>query len=298
MQAATRLPYAFARRHGLIDLGGDAPARIAMKQGAPPHALIEARRVLQSRLHVETLTPSDFDRKLSEVYASGGLGIDEAEEIGLTGGLADLVGDMPEAADLLDARDDAPIIRLINGVIAEAARTGASDVHIEPYDNYLIVRMRKDGVMSEAARLNARLGPLLVSRVKVMARLDIAERRLPQDGRISLALGGQTLDVRVSTLPSKAGERVVLRLLEREKADLTLDDLGMPAQVATAFKSALNEPNGIVLVTGPTGSGKTTTPYGALREIATPDVNIMTVEDPVEYELPGLTQIQVEHKPF
>lgn len=294
---ATRLPYAFARKHGLIDLGGDAPAAILMRDNADPMALIEARRVLGgARLSVETASASDFDKRLSQVYAASGLGIDEAEEIGLTGGLADLVGDMPEAADLLDARDDAPIIRLINGVIAEAARTGASDVHIEPYDTHLIVRMRKDGVMSEAARLNARLGPLLVSRVKVMARLDIAERRLPQDGRISLALGSQTLDVRVSTLPSKAGERVVLRLLEREKADLTLDDLGMPPHVVSAFRSALNEPNGIVLVTGPTGSGKTTSLYAGLRLLNDSSRNILTIEDPVEYAIEGVGQTQVNTK--
>ncbi|MDZ4762245.1 MAG: type II secretion system ATPase GspE [Alphaproteobacteria bacterium] len=297
MQAGgTRLPYPFARQHGVIDLGGDTLARICLKQGADPMALIEVRRVIGLPIEVETAAPAQFERKLSEVYSATGLDIGGAEDIGRAGGLTDLIDHMPAIADLLDTRDDAPIIRFINGLIAEAARLGASDVHIEPYDAHLVVRMRVDGVLSEAARLTARLGPLLVSRVKVMARLDIAERRLPQDGRISLALGGRTLDVRVSTLPSKAGERVVLRLLDRDKAELTLDDLGMPPAVVTAFRAALREPNGIVLVTGPTGSGKTTTLYAGLRLLNDGAQSILTVEDPVEYAVEGVGQTQVNAK--
>lgn len=297
-QAATRLPYAFARRNGVIDLGvtADDAARLAFREGADPLALLEARRVIGGDINVEPLTASQFDRRLSEIYAAAGLPLEEAEALGLSGGLADLIDHMPAVADLLDARDDAPIIRLINGVIAEAARVGASDVHIEPYDVHLVVRMRIDGVLQESARLSARLGPLLVSRVKVMARLDIAERRLPQDGRISLTIGGRTLDVRVSTLPAKAGERVVLRLLDREKAELTLDDLGMPPAIVTAFRTVLREPNGMVLVTGPTGSGKTTTLYAALRLLNASTRNILTIEDPVEYAIEGVGQTQVNPK--
>lgn len=292
----TRLPYAFARRHGVIDLGGDGEARICLREGAGPAGLLEARRVLGRPLSVEVAPPSQFDRRLAEVYANGGLGVEAAEEMGMAGGLADLVDHMPAVADLLDARDDAPIIRLINGLLAEADRIGASDVHIEPYDQHLVVRMRVDGVLKEAVRLSSRLAPLLVSRVKVMSRLDIAERRLPQDGRISLAVGGRTLDVRVSTLPSKSGERVVMRLLDRERADLTLDDLGMPPAASAAFRAAIREPNGIILVTGPTGSGKTTTLYAGLRLLNETARNILTIEDPVEYAMEGVGQTQVNTK--
>jgi general secretion pathway protein E len=291
----TRLPYAFAKRCGVIDLGGEAPARVCLREGSDPAHLLEARRVIGAPLAVQTVPAAQFDRRLSEVYASAGLGIEEAEEMGL-GGLADLVDHMPAVADLLDARDDAPIIKLINGVIAEAARLGASDVHIEPYDSHLAIRLSVDGVLSEAARLNNRLGPLVVSRVKVMARLDIAERRLPQDGRISLALGGRTLDVRVSTLPTKAGERVVLRLLDREKAELALEDLGMPPAIESAFRAALREPNGIILVTGPTGSGKTTTLYAGLRLLNDTTRSILTIEDPIEYAIEGVGQTPVNAK--
>ncbi len=292
----TRLPYAFARRHGIIDLGGTEVASVCLREGGDPVGLIEARRVIGLPLQVEIAPSAAFERKLAETFASAGLGVDAAEEMGLTGGLADLVDHMPAVADLLDARDDAPIIRLINGLIAEADRIGASDVHIEPYDQHLVVRMRVDGVLKEAVRLSSRLSPLLVSRVKVMSRLDIAERRLPQDGRISLAVGGRTLDVRVSTLPSKAGERVVMRLLDRERADLTLDDLGMPPAASAAFRAAIREPNGIILVTGPTGSGKTTTLYAGLRLLNETARNILTIEDPVEYAMEGVGQTQVNTK--
>jgi general secretion pathway protein E len=278
----------------VIDLGGETEARVALREGADPRTLIEARRVIGRRLAVSTLPAADFEKRLSETFA--GAGLDAADELGDTEALSDLVGHMPPVADLLDARDDAPIIRLINGVIAEAARTGASDVHLEPYDSHLAVRMRVDGVMNEAARLPSRLAPLVVSRVKVMARLDIAERRVPQDGRISLSLGPRSLDVRVSTLPAKAGERVVLRLLDRDGAGLALDDLGMPPAAAEAFCAALREPNGIVLVTGPTGSGKTTTLYAGLRLLNDRSRNILTIEDPVEYAVEGVGQTQVNAK--
>ncbi len=288
----SRLPYAFARKAGVIDAGGDQPARVLMRAGADPMALIEVRRNLGLRLAVETVPAPEFDRRLQETYAGSGLALDSADEIERSDMMGDLAG-IPPIADLLDANDDAPVIRLINGVIAEAARIGASDVHLEPYDSHLVIRMRVDGVMSEAARLPAKLGPVLVSRVKVMARLDIAERRLPQDGRISLTIGGRSLDVRVSTLPAKSGERVVLRLLDRDRAGMRLDDLGMPDAAAHAFRAALAEPNGIVLVTGPTGSGKTTTLYAGLRLLNDHSRNILTIEDPIEYAMEGVGQTQV-----
>jgi general secretion pathway protein E len=203
---------------------------------------------------------------------------------------------IPTAEDLLDTADDAPAIRLINGVIADAARHGVSDIHIEPYETGLVVRMRIDGVLRETLRMPPHVAPVVVSRIKVMARLDIAERRVPQDGRMGLTLGGKLLDVRVSTLPSRAGERVVLRILDKENAGIDLDALGMDAAMFALLEGAIAEPNGIVLVTGPTGSGKTTSLYAALRLLNDGSRNILTVEDPVEYAVDGVGQTQVNPK--
>ena len=285
--------YAFAKRHGVLLLGiGDATARVALCDGADPAALLEARRSLGLPLEVETLPRSGFDRRLSELYADAALA-DGAGEFELPGNLDALADDIPASADLLEAQDDAPVIRLINGLIAEAARSGASDVHIEPFESALVVRMRVDGVMREALRLPARIAPLLVSRVKVMARLDIAEKRVPQDGRIGLTMGSKALDVRVSTLPARGGERVVMRILDKDQGGLPLADLGMQPDVLDALQRALRVPNGIIVVTGPTGAGKTTTLYAALATLNDGRRNILTVEDPIEYAIDGVGQTQV-----
>lgn len=290
------LPYGFAKRHGVILLDAGEVAVIGLREGADPSALIETRRVLGRPLRIEPLSQAAFDRQLSEVYAGDHLNAADGDDLDMPAGLEGLIDDIPAAADLLDTADDAPVIRLINGVIAEAVRTGASDIHLEPFESALIVRMRVDGVLREALTLSPRITPLLVSRIKVMARLDIAEKRVPQDGRIPLALGGKTLDVRVSTLPSRAGERVVLRILDKDQAGLTLDRLGMSPDAFDAFKGALNEPNGIILVTGPTGSGKTTSLYAGLSLLNDATRNILTVEDPVEYAIDGIGQTQVNTK--
>jgi general secretion pathway protein E len=293
------LAYAFAKKHGLIliDDGAESggAAVVGLREGASPAALIEARRALRAPLRVEPLSRSEFERRLSETYAGDGLGA-PSDDLDLPAGLDSLADDLPAAADLLDAQDDAPIIRLINGVIAEAVRRGASDVHLEPFETALVVRLRVDGVLREVLSLSHRIGPLLVSRVKVMARLDIAEKRIPQDGRISLTLGGRALDVRVSTLPARAGERVVMRILQQDQAGLGLSDLGMSSRVLEVFQGALAEPNGIVLVTGPTGSGKTTSLYAGLTLLNDATRNILTIEDPVEYAIQGLGQTQVNPK--
>jgi general secretion pathway protein E len=219
-----------------------------------------------------------------------------AGTLGMGGELDLLAGDLPTAEDLLDTADDAPAIRLINGIIADAARNGVSDIHIEPYESGLVVRMRIDGVLRETLRMPPHVAPVVVSRIKVMARLDIAERRVPQDGRMGLTLGGKLLDVRVSTLPSRAGERVVLRILDKDNAGIDLDVLGMAPGMNAMLREALSEPNGIILVTGPTGSGKTTTLYAALRLLNDGSRNILTVEDPIEYAIDGVGQTQVNPK--
>ena len=287
------LPYGFARRHGVVLLDAGERAVVGLREGADPLALVEARRALGRPLRVERLSQAAFDRELSRAYADDSVGAAADDGLDMPSGLDSLIDAMPAAEDLLDSADDAPVIRLINGVIAEAVRLGASDIHLEPFEKALTVRMRVDGVLREAHALNPRIAPLLVSRIKVMARLDIAERRLPQDGRIPLTLGGKSLDMRVSTLPSRGGERVVLRVLDKDQADLRLDQLGMAPDALEAFRAALREPNGIVLVTGPTGSGKTTSLYAALSLLNDATRNILTVEDPVEYAIEGVGQTQV-----
>lgn len=291
------LSYAFAKAHGLVLLSVGDTAKVGLLEGSAPTALIEARRVLGRPIEVERLSKGAFDRHFSEAYSgesfANAAGMDDIErQVGLRG----LAEEALPIADLLDPQDDAPVIRLINGILTEAVRREASDVHIEPYESNLIVRLRVDGILNEALTLPNRLAPLLVSRVKVMARLDIAEKRLPQDGRISVTLGGRSLDVRVSTLPARGGERVVMRLLDKEQAGLPMHALGMHPTALDAFQRALAEPNGIVLVTGPTGSGKTTTLYAGLQHLNTGARNILTIEDPVEYAIDGVGQTQVNTK--
>lgn len=296
---AVDIPYAFARRHGvvIVDDGAEGgPIAVAFRDGGDPRILVEVRRHLSRSFDVSIVDDAAFDRHLSDRYAMGGAAAAMAGSIGTGDELDFIASDIPTADDLLDSADDAPAIRLINGIIAEAARQGVSDIHIEPYETGLVVRMRMDGVLTETLRMPAHVAPVVVSRVKVMARLDIAERRVPQDGRISLTLGGKLLDVRVSTLPSRAGERVVLRILDKDNAGIGLDVLGMSPAVDAAYRQALGQPNGIILVTGPTGSGKTTTLYAGLRQLNDGSRNILTVEDPIEYAIDGVGQTQVNPK--
>jgi general secretion pathway protein E len=203
---------------------------------------------------------------------------------------------LPAIEDLLETSDDAPIIRMLNALLTQAARDGASDIHIEPYERHSAVRFRVDGSLRDVVQPNRALHAALISRLKIMAELDIAEKRLPQDGRISLRIGTRAVDVRVSTLPSAHGERAVLRLLDKSGAKLSLESVGMQGHVLSRFEHLVTQPHGIILVTGPTGSGKTTTLYAALERLDTRGQNIMTVEDPIEYELAGVGQTQVNPK--
>ena len=203
---------------------------------------------------------------------------------------------MPEPEDLLEAEDDAPIIRLINALLSQAIKEGASDIHVETYENRMLIRMRVDGTLREVLEPPRAMAPLIVSRLKVMAKLDIAEKRVPQDGRISLKLAGRPVDVRVSTLPSGYNERIVLRLLDKQAGRLNLKHLGMDAETEKRLKVMIQKPHGIILVTGPTGSGKTTTLYAALTDLNETTRNILTVEDPIEYYLDGIGQTQVNTK--
>lgn len=292
------LAYAFAREHGIALQICEAPAFL-FREGADPLRLIEARRAAGAAYEVKTLDARRYDQALSDIYAFDGLAqsaADSDEDDDDLSSLTELINDIPKTEDLLDSASDAPIIRLINGLIAEAVRSGASDVHVEPFEERVSVRLRVDGVLREAVSLSSKLSPPLISRIKVMARLDIAEKRVPQDGRLSLTLGGKSVDVRVSTLPSRYGERVVLRLLDKESARFSMEDLGMAADQLADLEKVLAQPNGIVLVTGPTGAGKTTTLYAGLNLLNDQSRNILTVEDPVEYAVEGIGQTQVNTK--
>ncbi|MEM7662812.1 MAG: type II secretion system ATPase GspE [Pseudomonadota bacterium] len=295
--ATPLLAYAFARDKGVLVLPDRDYLTVGVRDGADPRSLLEARRVLGQPFTLEQLTADAFARQLPVAYARAEF-VEEDEAAALAGqdDLASLAEGVHQAADLLDGDDDAPVIRLINGLLYEAINRGASDIHIEPNEEELSIRYRIDGVLTKILSPSRRLATPLVSRIKVMARLDIAERRIPQDGRISITVGGRAVDVRVSTLPSRYGERVVLRILDQARAYMSLEELGMPAGTLERFKGALAEPNGVILVTGPTGSGKTTTLYSGLAILNDGQRSILTIEDPIEYGLDGIGQTQVNDK--
>ncbi len=294
-----RPAYAFARRRGVTVAGrdGDGRFRLAVREPVDVGALQEVRRRLDGPVAVERLAASEFERLVVSLYESGDAAARQvAEDLGDDLDLARLAEDLPEPADLLESEDDAPIIRLINGVLTQAIREGASDIHLEPFEDRLSIRFRVDGVLREVMSPARGLAGLIVSRIKVMARLDIAEKRIPQDGRIGLRIAGRPVDVRVSTLPSSHGERVVLRLLDKQAGRLDLADLGMDEDTRARMETLVARPHGILLVTGPTGSGKSTTLYAALMRLNDRSRNIMTVEDPIEYDLDGIGQTQVNPK--
>ncbi len=295
MSFPAHLNYGFAKAWGVVVLGGDVPIRVGVISETSRWVLSEVRRVIGSPITVETLDQKSFDHALSQTYASRGL-VSSVDAVTQQNDLYALVDDIPQTEDLLDSADDAPVIKLINGMIQEAIRLRASDVHVEPNEKRLVIRFRIDGTLREMLSLSVKLSPVLASRIKVMARLDIAKKRIPQDGRFSLNLGARAIDVRVSTLPSRFGERVVMRLLNKEQALLSVSELGMTPKMSARFNKALGAPNGIILVSGPTGSGKTTTLYAGLTTLNDATRNIMTVEDPIEYALDGIGQTQVNNK--
>jgi general secretion pathway protein E len=292
-----RLPFGFAQRFGiLISYQQDTP-RLLTKASTPMHALVEVRRFLGFILPTSTIPDDEFDTELEQSYQRNASETQQLmEDIGNEVDLFSIAEEMPGTEDLLEGEDDAPIIKLINATLSEAIKEGASDIHIETFEKQLVIRFRVDGVLREVLSPNRKLSSLLVSRIKVMAQLDIAEKRVPQDGRISLRIAGRAIDVRVSTMPSSYGERVVMRLLDKNNARLDLVDLGMTPTNQQTFAQLLRKPHGIILVTGPTGSGKSTTLYAGLTNINSKDRNILTVEDPVEYELAGIGQTQVNTK--
>jgi len=294
---APALPFAFARRHGLlVRTLADGAAECVYRPPVSPLALAEARRHVGQPFKLVPIAAEAFDALLQATYEGGSESMQAVEGLEETTDLAHLAQDLPEQADLLESNDDAPIIRLINAVLTQAVRENASDIHIEPFENRLVVRFRVDGVLREVLQSRRAVAPLVVSRIKVMSKLDIAEKRLPQDGRISLRVAGRAVDVRVSTIPSGHGERVVLRLLDKQAGRLELGALGMDTAIQGLMDELIHKPHGILLVTGPTGSGKTTTLYASLERLNDNTRNILTVEDPIEYFIDGIGQTQVNTK--
>ncbi|HKW84475.1 MAG TPA: type II secretion system ATPase GspE [Burkholderiaceae bacterium] len=296
MGARHPLPYAYAKAHTLLlEDDGERMVLWAPESVALP-ALSEVLRLYDIDALEREAAPS-LAHRIATAYAgsesSAAMVIGEVES---AVDLSRMMQELPAIEDLLEASNDAPIIRMLNALLTQAAKDGASDIHIEPYERSSSVRFRVDGTLREVVQPNKALHAALISRLKIMAELDIAERRLPQDGRISLRIGGRAVDVRVSTLPSAHGERAVLRLLDKGESKFTLESLGMSGETLAKFDKLVQHPHGIVLVTGPTGSGKTTTLYASLGRVDTGTTNVLTVEDPVEYELAGIGQTQVNPK--
>ncbi len=294
----TLLRFAFAKRHQLLVTGvNEDKAQVIYPKIPLPTVLAEVRRYLQLPLDCRLVTEEEFNQQLVKTYETDtSTAMQMAEDLGDSLNLSDLMQELPKAEDLLEKQDDAPIIRLLNALLSEAIKEGASDVHIETFEDRIAIRFRVDGILREVLEPPRVLAPLIISRIKVMARLDIAEKRLPQDGRITLRIGGRAVDVRVSTMPTNHGERAVLRLLDKQSARLDLMELGMEAKDLERLKALLLKPHGIILVTGPTGSGKTTTLYAGLTVLNDKKRNILTVEDPIEYDLTGIGQTQVNSK--
>lgn len=293
-----RLPgYGFAKRHGIVVEVNEGGGIVFFRPDTPLTALLEVRRLLHRSADFCEVSPQDLERRLQAAYEhKSGHAQQMVNDLHENVDLSEMAQHLPKPEDLLESEDEAPIIRLINALLTEAIKENASDIHIETYESRMVVRFRVDGVLREIIQPQREFAPMVISRLKVMAKLDIAEKRLPQDGRISLNLGGRSVDVRVSTLPSGHGERVVLRLLDKQANQLDLKQVGMAPRELDAIQNMIARPHGIILVTGPTGSGKTTSLYAVVNQLNERSRNILTVEDPIEYYLDGIGQTQVNSK--
>ncbi len=316
-RAVKQLPYHFAKARGVITARfvGANELEVWLAPNPESATLAEVRRLTGKTLKHVLLGADEFQARLTRAYANlsstdssdadgdnagrGGMSSVADAVATITSNieseaeLAALTESLPEVTDLLETENDAPIVKLINALLTQAVRENASDIHLEIFERRSLVRFRVDGALHDVVEPRRNLHAALVSRVKVMAELDIAEKRLPQDGRIMLRIAGRPVDVRVSTLPTGHGERVVMRLLDKQAGRLSLDGLGMAADTLAELDRLIAQPHGIILVTGPTGSGKTTTLYAALSRLDASTRNMMTVEDPIEYDLDGVGQTQV-----
>lgn len=293
-----QVPIQFLKKYTMVPIVKEDAAFIAVNDPLAFQPLDDLRLALGSDGVQTVLAP--HAAILSAINVAYDMSSDSAEQV-IEGMHEDedsdlLMSEIGDTGDLLDETSDAPIIRLVNLMLSQAVKARASDIHIEPYQNKLKIRYRVDGILYDKLTPPKRIQSTLVSRVKIMAKLNIAEKRLPQDGRIEIRIADKNVDIRVSTIPTSFGERVVLRLLDKSTVLLKLSDLGMPKGRLREFDQLIRAPHGIILVTGPTGSGKTTTLYAALSTINSPEINIITVEDPVEYQIEGIAQIQVNPK--
>ena len=291
MVAANAIPPELAKRHMMVPVAhvDDRTLLVAMTEPANVVAVDDVAIRTGRRVRVAVASVDDITAligRLNRLDASVTEAVEEEEEL----------NDLNEITELGSEAVDTPVIKLVNSIIAQAVEARASDIHLEPEGREMRVRLRVDGVLTESTRVPARMVAGVVSRIKIMADIDISERRLPQDGRVGLSIDGRAIDLRVATLPSVHGESVVLRLLDKEGVALELPSLGMRAEDRERLERGLGRTNGAVLVTGPTGSGKSTTLYAAVQMLNTPDKNVITIEDPVEYQLTGITQVQVNNK--
>ncbi len=294
MNVTTRVPYAFVKANGVVVTAVTDVAHVAVRDGAHAGGISEVRRVVNLPVHAERLSAPDFDALVSRLYdGASSAAATLAGDMAVDADLSRLLQDIPQTHDLLESEDGAPVIRLLNALLMQALRDGASDIHIEPFETRSVVRLRIDGTLRDLFEPARALHAAIVSRVKILAQLDIAEKRLPQDGRTTVRLAGRAVDVRVSTIPTGHGERIVLRLLDKQAGRLDLTRLGMDDATLATMDALTRQPHGIVLVTGPTGSGKTTTLYAALSRLDAAALNIMTVEDPIEYDLEGISQTPI-----
>jgi general secretion pathway protein E len=296
--ASRFVPYSYARDNAILLVPkSERDAEVWISDATPLAALNEVMRVFPGKVKPIVVEPTKLTEAISQTYGDqSGSAQQIVGDIEGEFDITRMMQEVPDVEDLLETEDDAPIIRMINALLTQAARDGASDIHIEPFESYSLVRFRVDGTLRDVVRPKRALHAALVSRIKIMAALDIAEKRLPQDGRITLRVGGRPVDVRVSTLPTGHGERAVLRLLEKDLSKLELTNLGMAKEALDRFDTLIHQPHGIILVTGPTGSGKSTTLYAAIRRLDKNTTNIMTVEDPIEYDIEGIGQTQVNPK--
>ncbi len=290
-----RLPITFAKTHVVLPIGRDentGRVQVALADPLALEVLDDIAVMLESGVDAVLAAPSKIIDAINKVYGRlrGGADLEERENED------DEYGDAEELVDILDLTDEAPIIRWVNSLLFQAVKERASDIHVEPGEKEVMVRYRIDGVLREHKRAHRNYLPSITARIKIMAGLNIAEKRLPQDGRIRRKIAGKDVDMRVATVPTAAGERVTIRLLDRSSVLLGLADIGMGADILGQIRAIIERPHGILLVTGPTGSGKTTTLYACLSEINSPGLNILTVEDPVEYQLEGISQTQVNPK--
>ncbi len=294
MSQETQNKLSFANKNGVLVLSqNEISIKAIVRPNVASHALSELHRYYQLPVEFEEVSNEAFSEALSRVYQQETKEtMASAEEIDMTEAAEELI----TSEEILDTGNEGPVIRLINATLREAIEHDASDIHFETFEKVISVRFRIDGILREVLQLKRNLAQYIIARIKVMAKLDIAEKRVPQDGRISLTIAGRPIDVRVSIIPTSFSERVVLRLLDQNTTQLKVEQIGFSEENLLKAKNIIKSSYGIILVTGPTGSGKTTTLYAMLNSLNSKDRNILTIEDPIEYLLPGIGQMQTNEK--